>query len=102
MTDQNDAPRQQKRKKSAWPLIFGLPLIAVVAAAAIFFTSGGQESETSGQAGQPEDPGSEQAAPSADPEREQAEQAEPSGGLENPALGDEDAPVVMLEFSDYQ
>ena len=80
----------------AWPLFIGLPLILAVAVAAIIF-SGGERSQPSGQ-GQP-------------PQRAQEEQ--PAGGgreeasrgsatLGNPSLGREDAPVVMVEYGDYQ
>lgn len=98
MTDRNDAPTEKKR--SAWPLFIGLPLIAVLAAAAIFFTSTGQNTGTGDESG------AEQAA---NDSSESAESPTPSEGAsgdssggEQPSLGDGDAPVVMQEFSDYQ
>lgn len=88
MTDHNDAPT---RKKSVWPLVIGLPLIAVIAAAAIFFSSTGEEGA--------EPPSEESPAPS---EESLEEASGDASDLGHPAIGDEDAPVVMVEFSDYQ
>lgn len=85
MTDRNDAPTE--KRKSSWPLFIGLPLIAVLAAAAIFFTSTGQNAGT----GQAANDSAGSPAPS-----------EGASGGEQPSLGDEDAPVAMQEFSDYQ
>ncbi len=94
MTDRNDAPTE--KKKSAWPLFIGLPLIAVLAAAAIFFTSTGQNTGSGAEQAANDSSGSaESPAPS------EGASGDSSGG-EQPALGDEDAPVVMQEFSDYQ
>ncbi|MGH3088170.1 MAG: hypothetical protein ACRDSJ_12730 [Rubrobacteraceae bacterium] len=94
MTDRNDASSVKSREqKSAWPLVIGLPLIVIVAAAAIFFSSTGENTE------QADDGSSGSATPG-----EQASGAEQSSAddLGHPSLGDEGAPVVMLEFSDYQ
>jgi protein-disulfide isomerase len=96
LSDRNDAPT---KKKSLWPLVIGLPLIAVIAAAAIFFTAGGENAGTERASEAPEE-SEETPAPS-----EGGEGGDDPGNessLEHPALGDEDAPVVMVEFSDYQ
>ena len=68
----------------------GLPLIAVIAIAAIVFAGGGAD-------------------PSSPDERRQGAEngGAGSGGSENaglgtPSLGSEDAPVVLTEYSDYQ
>lgn len=49
-------------------------------------------------------PSGEKDQPSEQPEKQAAEKKpEPAaGGLEHPALGEKDAPVVMVEYSDYQ
>lgn len=106
MSDHNDAP-SDKKKKSAWPLLIGLPLIAVIAAAAIFFTGQSPgtddseigDSETDEQAETP--PEGERASGAAGAS-DDSQSGRDSSGIEHPSLGDEDAPVVMLEFSDYQ
>jgi protein-disulfide isomerase len=72
----------------AWPLFVGLPLILAVAVAAVIFSGGG---ERSGLAEQERPP-------------QPAEEEGPSdeAGLGHPALGSADAPVVMVEYGDFQ
>jgi hypothetical protein len=72
------------------PLFVGLPLILAVAFAAVLLSG-----ERSQPAGQEQPPRSEEQGP-----REQASR----GGAElgHPSLGREDAPVVMVEYGDYQ
>jgi hypothetical protein len=74
----------------AWPLLVGLPLILAVAVAAVLLSSGGRPQPA-----------------------EQPAEEEPSGGghegasqgdveLGHPSLGSGDAPVVMIEYGDFQ
>ena len=100
MTHTNGDPSKEKSAgaKRAWLLVVGLPLIVLIAVAAVAFSgtkerasqpAGGQPSSEKGSAGQPSQAGKEQA----------------SGGdeeLGHPALGEEGAPVVMIEYGDYQ
>jgi protein-disulfide isomerase len=81
----------------AWPLLVGLPLILAVAVAAVIF-SGGKERPPLAEQERPPQP---------------VEEERPSGGgregasqngaeLGHPALGSADAPVVMVEYGDFQ
>ncbi len=100
MTDTNGDPGKEKNAgaKRAWPLFVGLPLIILIAVAAVAF-SGGKErasqpgsGQASGEKGSAEQPS-------------QAEREQASGGerkLGHPALGEAGAPVVMIEYGDYQ
>jgi hypothetical protein len=93
LSETNKKPGGSARQ--AWPLFVGLPLIVAVAVAAVLF-SGGERSQPSGeeqprQSAEEEQPGG---------EREKASQG--GAGLEHPALGDPDAPVVMIEYGDFQ
>jgi hypothetical protein len=76
-----------------WPLFVGLPLIAAVAVAAVLLSG-----ESSQPAGQEQNPPSE--GRQARPGGEQASRG--SAGLGHPSLGSEDAPVVMIEYGDFQ
>jgi hypothetical protein len=68
--------------KRLWPLFVGLPLILAVAVAAVLLSGG--RSQPPGQ-------------------EEQGRQVR-SGGAElgHPSLGSESAPVVMIEYGDFQ
>jgi protein-disulfide isomerase len=70
-----------KRQRPAWPLLTGLALFVFAAVSCSGAAGEGFQSE-SGGAG----PGGEQAAVD----------------LEHPSLGDENAPVVLTEYADYQ
>ena len=96
MTDTNGNRGKEKEArgyKRAWPLFVGLPLIILIAVAVVAFSGGQQrasQGQPSGEKGSAEQPS-------------QAEQA--SGGdneLGHPALGEAGAPVVMIEYGDYQ
>ncbi len=92
MTDKNGSPDKEKGARGyrgAWPLFVGLPLIILIAVAAVVF-SGGEEGSTRSEAGQPSQAGGEQQASGGDKE------------LGHPALGEAGAPVVMIEYGDYQ
>ncbi len=100
MTDTNGDPGKEKSAgaRRAWPLFVGLPLILLIAVAAVVFSgtkeqapqpAGGQPSGEKGSAEQPSQAGKEQA----------------SGGdneFGHPALGEDGALVVMIEYGDYQ
>jgi len=75
------------------PLFVGLPLILAVAFAAVLLS--GERSQPAGQEQPPRSEGRQSPAG-----REQASR----GGAElgHPSLGREDAPVVMVEYGDYQ
>ena len=98
MTDTNGNPGKERGAKRAWPLFVGLPLIILIAVAAVAF-SGGKERASQPASGQ-------QSGEKGSAERpSQAEKEQASGGkreLGHPALGEEDAPVVMIEYGDYQ
>ena len=100
MTHTNGDPGKEKSAgaKRAWPLFVGLPLIILIAVAAVAFSG---EKERASQ------PGSGQASGEKGPAEQpsQAERGQASGGddeLGHPALGEADAPVVMIEYGDYQ
>ncbi len=100
MTDMNGNPGKENGAggKRAWPLFVGLPLIILIAVAAVVI-SGGEErvsqDKPSGEKGS-----AEHASRAGGEAKEQA-----SGGdreLGHPALGEAGAPVVMIEYGDYQ
>jgi hypothetical protein len=84
--------------KRAWPLLFWLSLIAVALAASLLSGCAAQSSQPSGQ--EPRQSAEEdQNAGSGGGE----EEASRSGSeLGHPVLGDADAPVVMVEYADFQ
>lgn len=71
-----------------WPLFVGVPLIALLAIAAIVLSGGRNEPS------QPAPDGRQQGSEGGGGERDT--------GLGTPSLGSADAPVVMTEYSDYQ
>ena len=89
MSETNKNPSRSARR--AWPLLVGLPLILAVAVAAVLLSGERQRS-----AGQEQQPPSEE-RPSGG---EQASQSQAELG--HPSLGDADAPVVMIEYGDFQ
>jgi hypothetical protein len=84
--------------KRAWPLFVGLPLIVAVAVVAVLF-SGGERSQPSGQE-QPSQSAQEEQPAKPGGEREEASRGDAELG--HPTLGDTDAPVVMIEYGDFQ
>lgn len=84
MTDPNDTGRRR-----AWPALIGVPLVVLAALAAFLLLGGGQEDPR---------PGERASGGGAEPERGTGSGAE----LGHPSLGREDAPVVMVEYADYQ
>ena len=85
MNEPGKHPKDEKTAgpKSAWPLLAGVVLVAVLAGGAVIFLGGtpGQREQAAG----PDGGGS-----------------SPASRLEHPALGDADAPVTMIEYSDFQ
>jgi hypothetical protein len=69
-----------------WPLFLGVPLIALLAVAAILLSGGGDGPSQPPQDDRPQASGG----------------GEEDSKLGTPALGSADAPVVMTEYSDYQ
>ena len=90
MADTNSDPGIEKNAgaKRAWALFVGLPLIILIAAVAF---SGGKERASQAGSGQESD-GKTSAEQPSRVERE----------LGHPALGEAGAPVVMIEYGDYQ
>ena len=82
----------------AWPLLVGLPLILTVAVAAVVF-SGGNERPGLAEQERPPQPIEEERRPSGGG-REGAPHN--SAGLGHPALGSAEAPVLMVEYGDFQ
>jgi hypothetical protein len=100
LTDTNGDPGKEKSAGAirAWPFFVGLPLIILITVAAVAFSgtkerasqsAGDQPSGEKGSAGHPSQIDKEQASGG-------------KGELGHPALGEEGAPVVMIEFGDYQ
>ena len=86
MTYTNGNPGKEKDArgyKRAWPLFVGLPLIILIAVAAVVFSGGGDRAPQDQRTG-------EKGAAGGDRE------------LGHPALGEAGAPVVMIEYGDYQ
>jgi hypothetical protein len=83
---------RSKETRTTWPLLAGLVLIVLFAAISCGGAAGEQRAKESDEDEQ------------ASVERSQAETREPQAGvaLEHPSLGDEDAPVVITEYADYQ
>ena len=82
---------RSKETRATWPLLAGLMLIVLLAAVSCGAAGEQRGTETV------EDK-------QASVERSQAETEEPQAGvaLGHPTLGDEDAPVVITEYADYQ
>ena len=103
MTDTNGDPGKEKNAgaKRAWPLFVGLPLIILIAVAAVAFSG---TKERASQPGSDQASGEKGSAPQ--PSRAAGgTQVGASGGdrkLGHPALGEAGAPVVMIEYGDYQ
>ena len=99
MTDTNGDPGKERSSgaKRAWPLFVGLPLIILIAVAAVVL-SGGQERTSQPAGGQPSD----EKGSAGQPSQAKRERASGGGELGHPALGEAGAPVVMIEYGDYQ
>ena len=82
-----------KGKVPAWPLLVGLVLVTLLTAVSCGRTAGEQRAE---------EPIEDEPQTSVD--RAQVETEEPQAGadLGHPSLGQKNAPVLMIEYSDYQ
>ena len=83
---------RSRETRAPWPLFAGLVLIVLLAAVSCGGAAGEQRAKTSLEDEQ------------ASVERSRAETGEPQAGvaLAYPSLGDQDAPVVISEYADYQ
>ena len=81
-----------KERRATWPLLAGLVLIVLLATISCGGAAGEQRAKENVEDAQ------------AVVEGWQAETEGPQAGvaLEHPSLGDEDAPVVITEYADYQ
>ena len=96
---------QSKRRRTVRPLLASLGLVALL----VFISacgSGGAESQRA-----EEEPAEEEARTTAGETQAAVEKSEVASAetqeaagadLGNPSLGDEDAPVLMVEYADYQ
>jgi len=86
--------------RRAWPILGILILVAVLVAGAAVFLSGAfrqEPTQGSGEAGDL-DPAKQSVRAGEEP----GSQADEEAALDVPARGDEDAPVVMVEYADFQ
>ena len=93
MNEPAETPGEEKKAGAsltrAWLLLAGSALVALIAVGAVVFSGAGQSPKT--------------AQPSLAAEREK-QNSPPAGGagIPSPSLGSEEAPVTMIEYSDYQ
>ncbi len=87
---------RSRGRKAAWPLLTSLGLVTLLVFVAA--CGGGAESQRA-----EEEPAAEETQATAEKSQGASEEARNTGAdLENPSLGDENAPVVMIEYADYQ
>ena len=85
---------ESRTRGRLWPLFIGLPIIAIIAVTAVIFAGGGNDETRNAGQDQQAAGGEERASGGGDESGD--------GRLGHPSLGDADAPVVMVEYSDYQ
>lgn len=87
---------RSRRRKAALPLLTSLGLVTLLVFVAA--CGGGAESQHAEK-----EPAAEETQATAENSQVASEEARNTGAdLENPSLGDENAPVVMIEYADYQ
>ena len=82
-----------KETRATWPLLAGLVLVVLLATISCGGAAGEQRAKDTAEDKQ------------ASVERSRAQTEEPQGagaGLGHPSLGEEEAPVVITEYADYQ
>jgi hypothetical protein len=88
---------RSRRRKAVWPLLMSLGLVTLLVFVAA--CGGGAESRQHAE----EEQAAEETQAMAKKSQVASEEARNTGAdLENPSLGDENAPVVMVEYADYQ
>ena len=92
MSDSGKRPHSG-RSRSIWPVAIGLPLIVVIAAAAIYLSSAQGDNGTPSSGGVQAQPAKKTSC---------SVRGSSPGALGAPELGRADAPVVMQEFGDFQ
>jgi hypothetical protein len=85
-----NAPRE---KRPAWPLLAGLALVALLAGVSCGGAAAGQGVKK---------PTGDEAQAAAERSQLETEQPQSGANLGHPSLGGEDAPVVLIEYADYQ
>ncbi len=97
---------QSKRRRTVRPLLASLGLVALLVFISACGSGGGAESQRT-----EEEPAEEEARTTAGETQAAVEKSEVASAetqeaagadLGNPSLGDEDAPVLMVEYADYQ
>ncbi len=85
--------RFKGKRRASWPLLVGLALVALLAAISCGGAAGEQRAEEPVE-DEPQTP----------VDRAQVETKEPQAGadLGHPSLGQKNAPVLMIEYADYQ
>lgn len=84
-----------------WPFVLSLPLVAIIAVLAVILlgsNGGGGSPEEDGRASQ----GATEESAGRPARTTGGESVGGEAGLDHPALGDAGAPVVMVEYADYQ
>jgi hypothetical protein len=84
------------KKKPTWALLVGLALVALLAGVATVSCGGAV-----GKHGAEESPG-DGTQVTVEKTQTGAQEAQAGVGLGHPSLGEKDAPVLMIEHSDYQ
>ncbi len=98
--DTNDLTREKRihGERQPQPLFARVLFIALISLVAMIFVGcGNQVSGTGGKDGSSQSSGQKKTQSA---KKEQASEA--GGKLEHPALGDKNAPLVMVEYGDYQ
>jgi hypothetical protein len=85
--------RFKGKKRASWSLLVGLALVALLAAVSCGGAAGEQRAE---------EPGGDEPQTPVDRAQVETEEPQPGADLGHPSLGERNAPVLMIEYSDYQ